>query len=43
MNGVNALLANTHVPEHVKMQQMEVEQLVLNAPVMLLKHAVVKN
>ena len=43
MNGVNVLMEITHVPEHVKMQQMAVEQLVLNALVMLQKHAVVKN
>ena len=43
MNGVNVLMEITHVSEHVKMQQMAVEQLVLNALVMIQKHAVVKN
>ena len=43
MNGVNVLMEITHVPEHVIMTQMAVEQLVLNALVMIQKHAVVKN
>ena len=43
MNGVNVLMEITHVPEHVKMKQMAVDELVLNALVMLQKHAVVKN
>ena len=43
MNGVNVLMEITHVPEHVIMQQMVVDELVLNALVMIQKHAVVKN
>ena len=43
MNGVNVLMEITHVPEHAKMKQMAVDELVLNALVMLQKHAVVKN
>ena len=40
---MHVLMEINHVPEHVKMQQMVVEQLVLNVLVMLQKHAVVKN
>ena len=40
---MHVLMEISHVPEHVKTQQMVVEQLVLNVLVMLQKHAVVKN
>ena len=40
---VNVSMAITHVPEHVKMQEMVVAPLVPNVLVMLLKHVAVNN
>ena len=40
---VNVSMAITHVPEHVKMQEMVVVPSVPNVLVMLLKHVAVNN
>jgi len=42
VNGVNVLTENTRVLEHVKMQQMVVEKLVVNALAIPQKHAAVE-